>query len=77
MTRNFVVEQLCLLKEKRAETLQTMKYYRNKMRFPIPEAAYRGNWEIIYRIRERRLLQFNFCNQWCFPLPPSTVPCEE
>ena len=43
---------------------------RRKIRFPVPEAAYRGNWEIIKRIFDRNLMHFNFTNTWTFPSPP-------
>jgi hypothetical protein len=65
-----VVEQMFALKEERSYVLRKIRYFRTKMRFPVPEAAYRGNWQIIHRIHARRLFHFNFSYSWIFPAPP-------
>eukprot|EP00605_Chrysophyceae_sp_TOSAG23-4_P001653 GSChrysophyteH1.ASY1.ANO1.1814.1 assembled CDS len=65
-----VIEKMFKLKEERASVLRKIRYFRTKMRFPVPEAAYRGNWQIIHRIYERRLFHFNFSHSWIFPAPP-------
>ena len=47
---------------------------RSQIRFCIPEATYKGNWEIVKRIFDRNLLHYNFTNSWAFPcLPPPFV----
>jgi hypothetical protein len=65
-----VIEQMFQLKGIRAQVLRKIRYFRTKMRFPVPEAAYRGNWQIIERIWKRRMLHFNFTYSWMYPAPP-------
>lgn len=64
------IKELTRLKDYRAKLLTSIKYQRSRMRFPVPEAAYAGKWEIVQRIYERRLMHVNFCNTWAFPSPP-------
>ena len=65
-----VIEQMFTLKEARDVTLKKIRYFRSQMRFPVPEAAYRGNWQIIRKIFDRRLFHYNFSHTWMFPSPP-------
>ena len=69
-TSSYVIEQMAKLKRARGHILHKIRYFRQKMRFPVPEAAYRGNWQIIRRIYERRLFHYNFSHSWIFPSPP-------
>jgi len=65
-----VIEKIFKLREDRGRILNKLQYKRAHYRFPVPEAAYAGKWEIIERINERRLLHMNFLGQWCYPSPP-------
>jgi ankyrin repeat protein len=59
------------LKESRDRVLTSIIYFRQRIRFPVPEAAYMGKWEIIQMIQERGLLHYNFTSTWTFPAPPA------
>jgi ankyrin repeat protein len=64
------LERLIKMKQVREHLLKNIVYQRCRMRFPVPEAAYMGKWEIIERIYDRRLLNWNFSGQWVFPIAP-------
>jgi ankyrin repeat protein len=70
MNNSLVIEQMFKLKRARGHVLHKIRYFRQKMRFPVPEAAYKGNWQIIHKIYERRLYHHNFSHSWIFPSPP-------
>lgn len=65
-----LIEKMFAMKEHRAYILSKIKFFRSKMRFPVPEAAYNGKWEIIRRFIERRLFHANFSSTWVMPAPP-------
>ena len=73
MTNSLVIEKMFKLKRARGHVLHKIRYFRQKMRFPVPEAAYRGNWQIIHRIYERRLFHYNFSHTWIFPAPSAVL----
>jgi len=64
-----LIEKMFAMKEHRNYILNKIRFFRSKMRFPVPEAAYRGQWEVIRRIEERRLFHRNFSSTWIFPCP--------
>ena len=53
LNNSMVIEKMYKLKETRKSVLHKIRYFRNKMRFPIPEAAYRGNWQVSLRLSLR------------------------
>lgn len=65
---NFI-RQIEELKEERKKILTLMIFNRQKIRLPIPEALYAGNWEIVQRIYERKLWHMYFTSTFTFPLP--------
>ena len=64
-----LLEQIEIVKEERRLIIQQVQWRRKVHRLPIVEAGYRGNWEIIKRIHERRLFSFKFSHAWQYPRP--------
>ena len=64
------IEQMVLLRRRREDYLNAILMQRRKLRYPVPEAAYAGKWEIIKRIYDKDLLHYNFLGTWSFPSPP-------
>ena len=58
------------LQDERARLLGTLRFYRQRIRFPVPEAAYTGKWELIHMLHEHEYFHYNFINTWIFPSPP-------
>jgi len=65
-----VVQEITELKVRREKVLRSLSFQRSRIRFPVTEATYMANWEIVQRIYERRLLHVNFCNTWIYPAAP-------
>jgi hypothetical protein len=68
--REKAIENMMKLNQRRQDILTILTATRRKMRFPIPEAAYMGRWEVILRIHEKEQLHYNFTGTWAFPSPP-------
>lgn len=68
------VEEMFRLQEHREKTIVKIKRMRRRFRFPVPEAAYGGHWDIVMRVIERKLLHVNFMGSWVFPSPPTPRP---
>ena len=70
MTSAQAIEKMFAMKEYRSYVLGKIRFFRSKMRFPIPEAVYNARWEIVRRFIERRLFHRNFSHTWVHPAPP-------
>lgn len=70
MTSSQAIEKMFAMKEHRTYILGKIRFFRSKMRFPVPEAVYNGRWEMVRRLVERRLFHRNFSHTWVHPCPP-------